>query len=154
MRISKEGVAFIASFESFVSKPYLDTGDVPTIGYGTTIYPNGKKVKMSDKPITEAEALAYKMYHIEKRCYPYIDVVLNQNQFDAICSFVYNVGGEAFRTSTLRKKIIANAPYEEIKEQFLRWNRDNGKVVNGLTKRREKEAQLYGKPIELLTQTP
>ena len=108
MRISKEGVAFIASFESFVSKPYLDTGHVPTIGYGTTIYPNGKKVKMSDKPITEAEALAYKMYHIEKRCYPYIDVVLNQNQFDAICSFVYNVGGEAFRTSTLRKKIIAN----------------------------------------------
>lgn len=155
MKISQHGLELIAGFEKFVAKPYLDTGKVPTIGYGTTIYPDGRKVTMKDAPITKQQALQYKMYHIEKRCYPYMkELALNQNQFDAICSFIYNMGGGAFMESTLRKKIIANASCDEITAQFMRWDKDNGEVLAGLVKRRKIEAELFCKPVELNTDKP
>jgi lysozyme len=145
--ISDNGVALIAQFEGLVLHPYLDQIKVPTIGYGTTFYPNGKKVTMADANITKEQAAEYLKHYIDKVAMPaiesYITVPLNQNQVDSLCSFVYNLGAGALQQSTLRKKINANAPCAEIKAEFVKWTKAGGKVLNALVTRRNKEAQVF-----------
>ena len=68
---------------------------------------------------------------------------LNQNQFNALVSFAYNVGTGNFSSSTLLKKVNRNPDDLTIKDEFLRWNKAGGKVLNGLTNRRNEEADLY-----------
>ena len=68
---------------------------------------------------------------------------LNQNQFNALVSFAYNVGTGNFSSSTLLKKVNRNPDDLTIKDEFLRWNKAGGKVLNGLTNRRNEEAILY-----------
>jgi lysozyme len=68
---------------------------------------------------------------------------ITQNQFDALVSFAYNVGLEAFRKSTLLKKVNANPNDKLISNQFLRWNKSRGRVLQGLTNRRIEEARIY-----------
>ena len=68
---------------------------------------------------------------------------INQNQFDALVSFCYNVGASNLRTSTLLRKVNANPNDPTIALEFVKWNRANGRILNGLTRRRRAEAQLY-----------
>jgi lysozyme len=148
-KISDKGVDLIKKFEGFSSKPYPDpaTNGIPyTIGYGATFYKNGKKVTMADKPITEKEAielLKFMLARFEQYVDSYCVDTLTQNQFDALVSFCYNVGPANLKASTLLKKVNANPNDETIREEFRKWNKGGGKVLKGLTRRREAEANLY-----------
>ena len=148
MKLGSKGLELIKSFEGFYSKPYLDPIGIPTIGYGATYYPNKKKVTMKDKPLTEKEAsdlLKEMMTTYENDVKRLVKRELNQNQFDALVSFTYNLGSTNLGKSTLLKKVNANPCDKTIKDEFLKWNKAGGKVLNGLTRRRNAEAELYFK---------
>jgi lysozyme len=135
----------IKTFEGFKSKPYKCPAGIPTIGYGSTFYEDGTKVKLTDAPITEARAmdlLGDVVNDFSKKVNKLIKVEVNQNQFDALVDFAYNVGITALANSTLLKKLNAKL-YSEAADQFLRWNKANGVVLAGLTKRRNAEKELF-----------
>lgn len=149
---SKRIVEFISSFEGFSSKPYLDIAGVPTIGYGATYYQDGRKVTMKDPEITKVCALDLKDFHIEeteKIVRKLVKSNINQNQFDALVSWVYNLGEGNFKTSTMLKKININPNDPTIKTSWLQWNKARDpktkqlKVSNGLTRRRNEEINIY-----------
>jgi len=143
---SSKGIELIKSFEGFYAKPYMCPANVATIGYGTIRYPNGKKVTLSDIPITKETATSYLMDNLttyEKSVDAFCRDDISQNQFDALVSFCYNVGSTALKSSTLLKKVNVNPNDPEIKFEFLKWNRGGGRVLKGLTRRREAEVQLY-----------
>lgn len=146
MTPSSRGLDLIKEFESCRLSAYKDGGGVWTIGWGTTLYPNGVKVKRGDT-ITQAQADAYFIDDIAERS-TRLDQLLkgltiSQNQYDALLSFVYNLGVSALSKSTLLRLIKINPYHPDIRYQFSRWNKDNGKVVAGLTRRRKAEAELY-----------
>jgi len=148
MKVSQNGIELIARFESFSSKPYLCPARVPTIGFGATYYENGIRVTMKDKEITKE--YAYKLLEFQSNKYAeainrYIKVKLTQNQFDALVSFVFNIGIGAFQKSTLLRYINEQRSINSIISQFKRWNRGGGGILKGLVKRREIEAELYNR---------
>jgi lysozyme len=147
MNISKKGIEFIVAFEGIRTKPYLCSGNVATIGIGTTIYPNGVKVSMNDKPITLDQAKEYLNHDLQKFVKGVVSLIgntkLNQNQFDALVSFAYNCGLGNLKDSTLLKLVKVMPTSEAIFNQFLRWNKAGGKEIAGLTRRRKAEAELY-----------
>jgi lysozyme len=119
---------------------------VPTIGYGTTIYPDGSKVKLGEICSNEqAEAfLQHDLIYFNQRVDALATDSINQNQFDALVSFCYNVGSKGLQESTLLKFINTNPiDNDNITIQFVRWNKGGGKVLAGLTRRRKAEAFLY-----------
>lgn len=144
MTISQKGIDLITSFEAFEANPYICPAGKCTIGYGTTLYKSGLKVTMQDTPISKEQAIAELMYHIENRCYHAI-IGLNvvQSQFDALCSFIYNVGAGNFASSTLKKLIAVNPNNPEIAGEFAKWNKSGGKMLNGLVTRRKAESDMY-----------
>lgn len=150
MIVSKNGLDLIKQFESFKSKPYLCPSQVPTIGYGSTYYPDGKKVTLEDKEITEEKACEILEYTANKDFVNNINKVvtipLNQNQFDALVSFTYNIGNANFNSSTLLRW-LNQGNYKEASMQLLRWDKSKGVVLNGLTKRRKAEKALFDKAI-------
>jgi len=146
MRTSKKGIDLIKKYEGFSSKPYLCPAGVPTIGYGATYYPYGQKVTMNDAPISEPEAEAMlkdMLNRYEEGVERYVQKQINQNQFDALVCFAYNVGLGALKGSTLLKEVNQNPCNTDISYQFSRWNKAGGKALAGLTKRRTEEAELY-----------
>ena len=146
MKTSKRGLEVIKKHEGFRSKPYLCPAGVPTIGYGNTFYPDGVKVAMQDKPLSKDMAdllLALVVKDFEVGVNKYVQSNINQNQFDALVSFAYNLGLGALKKSTLLKKVNANPCDATIVNEFMKWNKAGGKVLNGLTKRRHDEATLY-----------
>lgn len=145
-RTSKKGIDLIKQFEGLKLKPYLCSASVPTIGYGTTIYPNGKKVSLSDSLITEAQAeeyLANDLIYFEKQVDAFTTDAVNQNQFDALVSFAYNCGIGNLKSSTLLRKVNANPNDPSIATEFSKWTRAAGKIVQGLVNRRQKEQEHY-----------
>jgi lysozyme len=139
-RITKEGLELIKSFEGLRLETYLCPANIPTIGYGST----GSHVKMGMK-ITETEAedlliedLERFEVGVEKLC----KVQLSDNEFSALVSFSFNVGLGALEKSTLLK-VLNSGDKVGAAPQFLRWNKAGGKVLNGLTKRREAEMKLF-----------
>ena len=146
MKISSRGLELIKDFEGLSLKPYLDVVNVPTIGWGNTYYPDGKKVTLNDKPIDELKANEILEYIANRdfadKIFPSIKVKVTQSQFDAMVSLAYNIGAGAFLKSTLLKKVNAG-DFAGAGEEFLRWNKASGKEVLGLTKRREREKQLF-----------
>ena len=146
MKVSNKGLEIIKKHEGLRLKPYLCPAGIPTIGYGNTYYENGLKVKLSDVPITNQRAeelLIIIVDRFSKGVEKLLTRPVNQNQFDALVSFAYNLGVNALKTSTLLKRVNANPCDEDIKYQFSRWNKANGIVLNGLTKRRKEESDLY-----------
>ncbi|QBQ73107.1 lysozyme [Nodularia phage vB_NspS-kac65v162] len=148
MQISQNCIDLIKEFEGFRSSAYLCPAGVPTIGYGTTIYPNGAKVATQDT-ITRQEAedfLEASVLQFSKAVNSEVNVKLNQNQFDALVSFVYNVGIGAFKSSTMLRLINANKISEAV-DEFPKWDKAtvNGKKVSltGLVRRREAERKLF-----------
>jgi len=149
MIINNKGYLFITKHEGLKLKPYLCPAKIPTIGYGNCYYPDGKRVTLLDKQITKQEA--FEMFKeiankFAKRVDELVKTELTQNQFNALVSFAYNVGTGNFASSTLLKKVNKNPNDLTIKAEFLRWNKANGKVINGLTNRRIEEADLYFLP--------
>ena len=146
MKTGKTGLELIKKYEGFFAKPYLDPIGIPTIGYGATYYPSKVKVTMKDKPLTEKEAseLLVQMLKVyENQVALLVTKPINQNQFDALVSFTYNLGATNFGKSTLLKKINVNPNDSTIRQEFEKWNRAGGKILNGLIKRRKDEAALY-----------
>jgi lysozyme len=146
MILDNKGYLLITNHEGLKLKPYLCPAKIPTIGYGNTYYPDGKRVTLLDKDITKQEA--FDMFkevanRFAKRVDTLVTSNLNQNQFNALVSFAYNVGTGNFSSSTLLKKVNKNPNDLTIKDEFLRWNKAGGKVLNGLTNRRNEEAILY-----------
>lgn len=146
MILDNKGYLLITKFEGLSLKPYLCSAKIPTIGYGNTYYPDGKRVTLLDKEITKQQA--FDMFkelanRFAKRVDALVTSNLNQNQFNALVSFAYNVGTGNFASSTLLKKVNRNPNDLTIKDEFLRWNKAGGKVINGLTNRRNEEADLY-----------
>ena len=145
MTPSKQCINLIKKYEGFRAKPYLCPADVPTIGYGSTFYANGTKVRLIDPPISEKEASELLLEVVSDFAREVDKMVsgVTQNQFDALVSFAYNVGLGALKSSTLLKRVKADPCDPDIAYQFSRWNKSGGKVLNGLTKRRKEEAELY-----------
>ena len=146
MTLDESGYKLITEFEGLRLKPYLDSVGVPTIGYGSTYYEDGTKVKMTDKPITKKRAfqLFQKVaddfaFKVNKKLFRRV----NQNQFNALVSLAYNIGMGNFTESTLLDKVNKNPLDRDIYNQFLRWNKGGGRVIYGLTVRRKREAELY-----------
>ena len=150
MIVSKNGLYLIKEFESFKSKPYLCPSGIPTIGYGSTYYPDGKKVTLQDKEITEEKACEILEYIANKdfgsNINKVVKVPLNQNQFDALVSFAYNIGNANFNSST-HLRWLNQGNYKEASMQLLRWDKSKGIILNGLTKRRKAEKALFDKVI-------
>jgi lysozyme len=145
-KISNLGLELIKKYEGFKAKAYLCPAKVITIGYGSTYYEDGTKVKLTDSPITKeraTELLEALLVSYERSVDSYCVDTINQNQFSALCSFAYNCGVGNLKSSTLLKKVNKNPNDPTIKDEFLKWNKGGGKVLNGLTKRRIEEAQLY-----------
>jgi lysozyme len=145
-KIGKKGLDIIKSFEGLKLKPYLCPANVPTLGFGSTFYENGKKVKLTDPLITEERALEL-LQHSLKSFEQYVDSYcrddINQNQFDALVSFCYNLGPSNLKSSTLLKKVNANPNDPSIEQEFLKWNKAGGRALKGLTRRRQSESDLY-----------
>jgi lysozyme len=145
-KISNLGLELIKKYEGFKAKAYLCPANVPTIGYGSTYYEDGTKVKLTDSPITQeraTELLEALLVSYERSVDSYCVDTINQYQFDALCSFAYNCGVGNLKSSTLLKKVNKNPQDVTIRNEFLKWNKGGGKVLSGLTKRRIEEAQLY-----------
>ena len=139
MRISRTGIELIKAHEGLRLAAYICPSGVPTIGYGHTY-----NVKMGDR-ITEEQAEKFLIddLAVAEREVNRYGLNLTQNQFDALVSFVFNVGVGNFRSSTLLKRLKANPNDPDIANQFKRWVYCDGKVLPGLVRRRNDEAKLY-----------
>lgn len=144
---SAAGLALIKRYEGLKLKAYLCPASVVTIGYGSTRYPDGRRVLLTDKLTNEAEATQLLLSTLNQ-----YETVVNKNlpnikqcQFDALVSLCYNIGGASFAKSTLVRKAKVNANDPSILDEFMRWNKAGGKVLAGLTTRRTEEAKLYFK---------
>lgn len=145
MKTSEKGIKLICDSESLSLKPYLCPAGIPTIGYGSTFYPNGTRVTLKDSPITKSYAIEILMSTLKifESCVNKYAPNLNQNQFDALVSFCYNVGIGNFKSSTLLKKVIKNRFDPIIQNEFMKWVHAGNKVLQGLVTRRINEGNLY-----------
>lgn len=140
MKISQKGINLIKQFEGLELKAYRDSVGVLTIGYGST----GSHVSVGEV-ITEAQAetlLIKDLSRFESGVTELVKVPVTQNQFDALVSFSFNLGLGNLKSSTLLKKLNAK-DYTGASKEFERWNKAGGKVLNGLTRRRLAEKELF-----------
>ena len=148
MSISQKGITLIHSFESCKLDAYKDPGSkdgLPiTIGWGSTMYTDGSRIKLGDV-ITQVKADELFIFEIVRKSnvLTAMNLKINQNQYDSLCSFIYNLGVGSFNSSTLLKKIKINANDESIRAEFMKWINNDGKVLKGLIRRRKAEADLY-----------
>ena len=143
---AKIAAEVIKEFEGYSSKPYLCPANIPTIGYGNTMYTNGERVTMDDPETDEEQAekmLLDTIKSVEKQVKNVLDVKLKAHQLAALISFTYNVGIGNFAKSTLLAWINSNPDYSRIPEQFRRWNKGGGRVLKGLIRRREAEVEVW-----------
>ena len=147
-QVSNSGINLICGFEGLKLKAYDDSVGVWTIGFGTTIYPNGIKVKKGDIcTLEQAKAyMAHDLKKFESAVNSAVAVPINQNQFDALVSLAYNIGTGAFKESTLLKK-LNESDYKAAAAQFAVWNKAGGKVMPGLVNRRAVERKLFEKAL-------
>ena len=156
MKISKNGLNLIKTYEGLELTAYPDpgTGGAPwTIGYGHT----GPEVHAGLVWTQQQaeQALASDVAQFERDVTSLVKVQINQNQFDALVSFAYNCGSdidaddiaEGLGDSTLLKKLNAG-DYDGAANEFPKWNKSGGKVMSGLTKRRNAERSLFLTPCQ------
>ena len=140
MKLGPQGAALIKDYEKCRLSAYLPTADdVPTIGYGHT-----RGVSMGDT-CTQEQADAWFLEDVawaEDCVNEAVKVELTQQQFDACVSLCFNIGCRGFKTSTLVRK-LNDGDYEGASLQFLRWDKQRGKVLAGLTRRRMAEVRLF-----------
>ena len=141
MKISEQGIEFLIKEEGEVLKAYRCQAGILTIGVGHT----GKDVKQGMIITKEKsrELLKSDLRRFEVCVDTNINRTLNQNEFDSLVSLAFNIGCEAFRLSTLRKKINAGANVDEIATEFRKWRKGGGRVLPVLVARREREIKLF-----------
>lgn len=140
MQISPEGIAFIKRMEGVRYEAYKDVAGILTIGVGHTgpdVRPN---LRIDD---AEVDRLLLADLAVAEACIEaYCDAELTQAQYDALCSFIFNAGCNAFKNSTLLR-LLNRGDYDGAAQQFSRWTKAGGQVVEGLTRRRQAEAELF-----------
>lgn len=139
MKTSPKGIALIKEFEGLRLKAYKCPGGVWTIGYGHTdgVRPGMVISERQAEDFLKAELIAFEKYLNDLR------LAINQNQFDALISFIYNVGTGNFSSSTMLRKVKTNPLDNSIMDEFLRWVYSKGRVLPGLQRRRLAEMKLY-----------
>ncbi|ELW9524370.1 lysozyme [Enterobacter hormaechei] len=144
MQTSENGIALIKQFEGCKLTAYQDSVGVWTIGYGWTQPVDGKPIRagMTIKQETAERLLKAGLVSYESDVSRLVKVGVTQGQFDALVSFTYNLGARSLSTSTLLRKLNAG-DYAGAADELLRWNKAGGKVLNGLTRRREAERALF-----------
>lgn len=144
-----KGIPIIKRFEGLKLKAYFCPAGLPTVGYGSTWYENGSKVKMGDViTIDRADKLLmFTVAEFGKQVDTLVTSSINANQLGALTSFAFNVGIGNFRKSTLLRLVNANPSNPAIRTEFGKWTRANGRVLKGLVTRRAAEADLYFTPI-------
>jgi len=150
MRISKvsnDCIELIKKFEGCKLKAYKCPANVWTIGYGNTYYEDKSRVKEGDVITLERAKSLLEMILRDFELGVDNNTVdtITQNQFDALVDFAYNCGTGNLKSSTLLRKVNANPNDATIKDEFLKWVRANGKVMQGLVNRRKAEVELYFK---------
>lgn len=146
MKLDDKGYLLITKFEGLSLTPYLCSAGIPTIGYGSTFYIDGHKVTMKDKAITQTLALSMFKTIADKfasSVFKLLKKPINQHQFNSLVSFAYNCGISNLEKSTLLKKVNINPDDPAIRVEFLKWNKGGGKIIMGLTRRRNEEADIY-----------
>ncbi len=147
MTTGKNGILIIEEFEGFRAKAYKDAVGLPTIGYGTLI-DSAEEKHLLTETITKEQAevlLRKELAMIEKKFTIMVTSKVNQNQYDALVSFAYNLGINNLKSSTLLKKVNANPADATIRVEFNKWTHAGGKVLEGLVRRRKAEGDLYFK---------
>lgn len=148
MKASQRCIDMVKQFEGLYLDAYICPAGVPTIGYGSIMWPDGSRIQMGQK-VTMDAAEKLLAWELDKKgtVINAWKLKINQNQFDALLSFAYNLGIGNLNSSTLLKKVKFSASDTSIADEFMRWNkaRVNGvlKVLPGLTRRRQAEANLY-----------
>lgn len=142
MKLSDHGLSLLTEWEGGRKLvAYLDSGGVWTIGVGHT-----GGVRQGDHcTATQSDVWLREDVAQAERAVQKVKVLLTQNQFDALVSFAFNAGVAAFLESTLLRLLNGKA-YDMVPGQLRRWNKDNGKIVQGLTNRRQKEINLWNTP--------
>ena len=147
MKLNKAGADLIKEFEGCKLKAYQCSAKKWTIGFGNTFYEDGSPV-MPGHAITQEKA--NQLFEIiandfSAKVAKLVTSKVSENQFGALVSFAYNCGLINLQKSTLLKKVNANPNDLTINAEFLKWNKAGGKVLAGLTRRREAESKLYFK---------
>lgn len=140
LNLSARGIALIAKYEGFAPRIYICPAGYKTIGYGHVVLPHEVFDEISEnaaRKLLRADAAV-----AERAVRRLIQVSLTQNQFDALVSFVFNVGGGALQRSTLRR-LVNRKEYALAAQQFLKWTRAGSKILPGLVARRKEEAALF-----------
>lgn len=141
MKTSQKGLTLIKKFEGFSDKEYICPAGKITIGYGHVILPN----EDFPQPMTRLDGELLLKKDLEPResaLNKFLKVKINQNQFDALMSLIYNIGVANFKQSTLLK-FINDKLFDKIPDQFRRWKYINKVVSKGLLARREEEIKLW-----------
>lgn len=149
MEFNIYGKNLIKFYEGLKLDAYQCSAGKWTIGFGSTFYEDGTPVKMGDKITKDRADSLFEMISesFAAKVKTLIKQPLTENQFSSIVSFSYNVGIGNLKSSTLLKKVNANPNDPTIRQEFMKWNRASGKVLAGLTRRREAEANLYFKTL-------
>ena len=142
LKPSDSCIKLIQQFEGLRLTAYKDPVGIWTVGYGTT----GPGI-FAGLVITEPQAISLLNDHLQPVAARLSALLpnLEQNQFDALCCFIYNVGWGAFERSTMATKLQRGDPTAVA--EFKRWNKAGGAVLPGLTKRREAEAALFNRSV-------
>ncbi len=141
MQISQEGIALIKKFEGCKLESYKCAAGVWTIGYGST---HGISEGMSISQERADMLLIEDLEKFEQAVNDLVKVSLNQNEFDALVSWTFNLGSTNLKNSTLLKVLNStHKDWSDVPKQIKRWNKANGKVLEGLVRRREAEALLF-----------
>lgn len=135
----------IKRWEGLYLHPYLCPAGIPTIGYGATYYEDGRAVSLKDPPITKERAEQLLWWMIRTKYLPAVmklcPNIKSPERLAAIVDFTYNLGSGKLQISTLRKRINAER-WEDVPAELLKWNKAGGRVLKGLSLRRQAEAAL------------
>lgn len=137
-------------FEGLHLRPYLCPAAVPTIGYGATFYEDGRKVQLSDPPITRQRAEDLLAFHLRRHFLPATARLCpgadTPARLAALIDFAFNLGAGNLKASTLRRKVNAGE-WPEVPGQLMRWNKAGGRVLRGLTLRRQADCVLVATDV-------
>lgn len=137
--------ALARRFEGLFLSPYLCPAGVPTIGYGATFYMDGRRVQLTDPPISRETAERLLLWMVANKYLPAVlrlcPGVNNPNRLAALIDFTFNLGAGNLSASTLRKRVNAGR-WADVPAELRKWNKGGGRVLRGLTMRREAEVTL------------
>ena len=139
MEISQEGLALIKKFEGCELKAYECAAGVPTIGYGST---SGVSMDMEISQERADALLLEDVAMFEEEVNKCVEVPLQQNQFDSLVAWTFNLGGSNLRSSTLLR-VLNEGQHDKVPSEMKRWNKAGGETLQGLIRRREAEGLLW-----------